>query len=184
MALSSVLIDQDEEALAFSHDFLLRRCLERGLATSQVRIDCIHFSVRQILKPRTGEEMGILDQVLKGSDFIYSVGLMDYLPDPVASKLIAALYKLVGDGGQLYIGNLVEAEDSTWLMDFVLAWHLVWRDPEGMRALAKGLATGTPRYRRPDGCDREVLVPGDPCSVAPRARVRRTNPVSARTGGA
>lgn len=134
-----VLIDQDEEALAFSHEFLLRRCLDRGLATSQICIDCIHFSVRQILKPRTDEETAILDNVLKGADLIYSVGLMDYLPDPVASRLIAALYQLLGDGGQLYIGNLVEAEDSTWLMDFVLAWHLVWRNPEGMRTLANGI---------------------------------------------
>lgn len=136
-----VLIDQDEGALAFSHDFLLRRCLERGLTTSRIHIDCIHFSVRQILKPHTDEEVAILDGVLRGSDLIYSVGLMDYLPDPVASRLITALYKLLGKRGQLCIGNLVEAEDSTWLMDFVLAWHLVWRDPECMLALVKDLAS-------------------------------------------
>jgi extracellular factor (EF) 3-hydroxypalmitic acid methyl ester biosynthesis protein len=134
-----VLVDQDDEALAFAHDFLLRRCLERGFTTSQIRIICIHFSVRQILKPTTQEELDILEQVLKGSDFIYSMGLLDYLPDPVASRLIHALYALLGRAGELYIGNLVEAEDSTWLMDFVLAWHLVWRDPPNMRELASSL---------------------------------------------
>lgn len=142
-----ILIDQDEEALAYSHDFLLKKVLERGLDPFKIRINCIHFSVKQILKPKTKAEMEILEQVLRGSDFIYSVGLLDYLPDPVASRLIGALYGLLGHGGQLFIGNLVEAEDATWLMDFVLAWHLVWRTPASMEALPTDLEP-TPQLTR------------------------------------
>ncbi len=134
-----ILIDQDEEALAYSHDFLLKKALERGLESSRIRVNCIHFSVKQILKPKTEEEIRILEGVLQGADFVYSVGLLDYLPDPVARRLIVALYGLLGGSGRLFIGNLVEAEDSTWLMDFVLAWHLVWRTPQSMAVLAKDL---------------------------------------------
>ncbi|MGB5695078.1 MAG: hypothetical protein WBM46_05460 [Polyangiales bacterium] len=134
-----ILVDQDKDALAYSHDFLLGKVLESGLSTSRIRISCIHFSVRQMLKPQTGDEHEILDQVLRGSDLIYSVGLLDYLPDQVASRLVHTLYQLLGPAGQLYVGNLVEAEDSTWLMDFVLAWHLVWRDAESMHGLTKHL---------------------------------------------
>jgi extracellular factor (EF) 3-hydroxypalmitic acid methyl ester biosynthesis protein len=142
-----ILIDQDEEALAYSHDFLLRRILDRGLDPFKVRVNCIHFSVKQILKPRNAEELQILDHVLGDSDYIYSVGLLDYLPDPIAARLIAALYERLAPGGQLVIGNLVEADDATWLMDFVLAWHLVWRTPSAMAELARGLS---PDPRRVD----------------------------------
>jgi hypothetical protein len=134
-----ILIDQDDEALAYSHGFLTKKVLENGLDPSLVRINGIHFSVKQILRPKTDEEFAILNNVLKGADFIYSVGLLDYLPDPIAERLIDSLYRLLGDKGQLFIGNLVEAEDSTWLMNFVLAWPLVWRTPKRMLALASGI---------------------------------------------
>lgn len=38
-------------------------------------------------------------------NYIYSMGLFDYLPTPVAQKLAKQLYNLLAPGGLLLIGN-------------------------------------------------------------------------------
>jgi hypothetical protein len=49
------------------------------------------------------------------------------------------LYARLQPGGRLYLGNLQEAPDTTWMMEYVLAWHLTYRTPDSMQALARGL---------------------------------------------
>ena len=38
------------------------------------------------------------------------------------------------------LGNLTETPDTTWMMEYVLGWHLVYRTEPSMRALASELA--------------------------------------------
>jgi hypothetical protein len=40
----------------------------------------------------------------------------------------------------LLIGNLVETPDSTWMMDYVCGWSLLYRTEESMLRLAQRLA--------------------------------------------
>ncbi len=137
--LSIFLIDQDEGALSHSHD-ALRRALDhpdkRGLP---VDLQHLHFSVRQLIKPRDASEKHVVESLLKDIDLIYSAGLYDYLPEPVAKILTSRLYDLLRPGGKLFLGNLCVAPDTTWTLEFVLSWHLIYRTPESMLRIAEGL---------------------------------------------
>ncbi len=136
--LQLVLVDQDAEALAYANDALERALTGPG-ERPQVKIDCIHLSVKQILKPADAATSESSRTWLGDADLIYSAGLFDYLPDPVARALMFRLYGLLSPGGRLFIGNLRETPDTTWLLEYVLSWHLVYRTPESMLALATGL---------------------------------------------
>ncbi|MGM0576760.1 MAG: hypothetical protein ACQEXJ_13605 [Myxococcota bacterium] len=135
-----ILIDQDVEALQHSHEAINHILLEEGRADLPVDLHCLHFSVRQILKPRNDAERAVGREVLSDLDLIYSAGLFDYLPESVARKLLSALYGMLRPGGRLFIGNLREAPESTWMMEYVLSWHLEYREPATMAALADHLA--------------------------------------------
>ena len=134
-----VLIDQDEEALAYSYETLHRELLSSEWDTSRTKIECIHFSVRQLLKPNNAEEAQIGEQALAGADMVYSMGLFDYLPDLIAQRLLMVLYRQLEPGGRVFVGNLESEPNTTWLMDFVLSWHLLWRTEDTMLRLASEL---------------------------------------------
>ena len=134
-----VLIDQDEGALAYSYDALHRELLASKWDTSRTHIQCIHLSVKQLLKPNDAQEEQIGRQALVGADMVYSMGLFDYLPSLVAQRLLMFLYRHVEPGGKLFVGNLESEPNTTWLMDFVLAWHLVWRTEADLLRLSDEL---------------------------------------------
>ncbi|HEY2511126.1 MAG TPA: hypothetical protein VGI39_09730 [Polyangiaceae bacterium] len=137
--LHILLLDQDEGALEVANRRLQRALVGSGLQQS-VAVECLHFSVRQILQPKTAEEIHLFEEIIAGMDLIYSAGLYDYLPEPVAARLTKLLYSRLRAGGRLLVGNLCETPDSTWLMEYVLGWHLLYRTPESMLRLANGLA--------------------------------------------
>ncbi|MCP4202561.1 MAG: class I SAM-dependent methyltransferase [bacterium] len=135
-----VLIDQDEETMQYCHEAVSREILKRGADfASKVTLNCLHLSVRQILQPQGAPEREFIERNISGVDLIYSVGLYDYLPQSIAKKLTRKLYRYLRPGGQLWLGNLAECPDTTWMMEHVLAWHLEYRTGETMLALAKGL---------------------------------------------
>jgi len=134
-----VLIDQDEDALAYSYETLHRELLASAWDTSRTKIECIHLSVRQLLKPDNPEEEQIGEQALAGPDMVYSMGLFDYLPDLVAQRLLMILYRRLEPGGRVFVGNLESEPNTSWLMDFVLGWHLLWRTEDDMPRLADQL---------------------------------------------
>lgn len=131
-----VLIDQDEEALAYSYETLHQELVASTWDASKTKIECLHFSVRQLLKPKNAEEERIGQQALADADMVYSMGLFDYLPDLVAQRLLMILYQPLNPGGRVFVGNLETEPDTTWLMDFVLGWHLLYRTANNMSRLA------------------------------------------------
>jgi extracellular factor (EF) 3-hydroxypalmitic acid methyl ester biosynthesis protein len=135
--LQLILLDQDEEALETADRRLQRLLVERS-RERPVTVECLHFSVRQLLQPRTAAEVSVV-RSLENMDLVYSAGLYDYLPKPVAQRLTALLYSRLRPGGRLLVGNLTETPDSTWIMEYVLGWHLLYRTPETMLQLAEGL---------------------------------------------
>jgi extracellular factor (EF) 3-hydroxypalmitic acid methyl ester biosynthesis protein len=137
--ITFVLIDQDEDALAYSYETLHRELLASAWDTSRTKIECIHLSVRQLLKPDNPEEEQIGEQALAGADMVYSMGLFDYLPDLVAQRLLMILYRRLEPGGRVFVGNLESEPNTSWLMDFVLGWHLLWRTEDDMPRLADQL---------------------------------------------
>lgn len=133
------LIDQDDEALEYCHGSLNQVLAEFHHGRLDVDLQCLHFSVKQLLKPETPAELRVVSEVLDGVDLVYSAGLMDYLPDRVASALIQRVYGLLKPGGRLLIGNLRREPMTAWLLESVLAWHLEYREEAQMRRLASGL---------------------------------------------
>ena len=147
-SLQLVLLDQDEGALEIAYRRLQRILVEglRGEASGpSVTVECLHFSVKQLLTPRTLEEVEVFEGVLANLDLIYTAGLYDYLPEPVAKRLTRLLYSRLRPGGRLLMGNLMETPDSTWIMEYVLGWHLLYRTEESMLRLAEGLSPAPER---------------------------------------
>ena len=134
-----VLVDQDEDALAYSYEALHRELLASDWDASRTKIECLHISIKQLLKPSNSEEEQIAEHALSGTDMVYSMGLFDYLPDLVAQRLASVLYRRIAPGGKVFVGNLEFEPNTTWLMDYVLGWHLVWRTDDEMLRLAAEL---------------------------------------------
>jgi len=133
------LLDQDQTAHETAHRRLTRILVERHQGLLPVRVECLHFSVRQFLKPQTLAERAVRDVTLTNLDLVYSAGLYDYLTDLVARRLTSVLYSRLRPGGRLLVGNLVEAPDSTWAMEYVVGWHLIYRTDEDMLRFAAPL---------------------------------------------
>jgi extracellular factor (EF) 3-hydroxypalmitic acid methyl ester biosynthesis protein len=134
-----ILLDQDRAAHESAHSHLTRILLERHRGMLPVSVQCVQFSVRQLLKPRTPEDKQVVDDTLANLDLIYSAGLYDYLPDPVALSLTRILYSRLRRGGRILAGNLVEAPELTWLMDYVFGWPLIYRTEDSLLRLANNL---------------------------------------------
>ncbi len=137
--LQLILLDQDAYAHEAAHRHLTRILIERHRGQLPVSVECLHFSVRQLLKPTTPEDHRVRDQ-LTDFDLIYSAGLYDYLPDLVAQRLTQLLFARVREGGRLLVGNMVETPDSTWMLDYVLGWPLLYRTSESMLRFADRLS--------------------------------------------
>jgi extracellular factor (EF) 3-hydroxypalmitic acid methyl ester biosynthesis protein len=134
-----ILLDQDPSAHETAHNHLTRILLERHRGVLPVSVQCLHFSVRQLLKPQTPEDHSVRDG-LGDLDLVYSAGLYDYLPDLVAQRLTSVLYSRLRPGGRLLLGNMVETPDTTWILHFVLGWPLLYRSDEAMLRLAQRLS--------------------------------------------
>jgi extracellular factor (EF) 3-hydroxypalmitic acid methyl ester biosynthesis protein len=123
-------IDQDEEALAYA---------ERGLkATIEAceRLCTARFvndSVRSLIKGQDGPP------AYPPQDFIYSLGLYDYLPERAAAALTRALFQMLKPGGKLVAGNYLPCCDVRFELELILEWPLIYRTAEALRALADGL---------------------------------------------
>jgi extracellular factor (EF) 3-hydroxypalmitic acid methyl ester biosynthesis protein len=74
---------------------------------------------------------------------VYCAGLLDYLTDPVSKRLLEILYDLVAPNGLLAITQVDESNPSKSWMEYVLDWHLVYRNAQKLVALA-------PDSARPD----------------------------------
>jgi extracellular factor (EF) 3-hydroxypalmitic acid methyl ester biosynthesis protein len=135
-----ILLDQDRAAHESAHRQLTRILLERHHGMLPVTVRCLHFSVRQLLSPRTPEERTVVSETIANLDLAYSTGLYDYLPDSVANRLTSRLYSLVRPDGRMLLGNMAEAPDTTWIMDYALDWPILYRTEEDMLRLGRALA--------------------------------------------
>jgi extracellular factor (EF) 3-hydroxypalmitic acid methyl ester biosynthesis protein len=63
-------------------------------------------------------------------DYIYSMGLFDYLTPPVASAVLGKLYQILKPGGTMLIGNFHVSNPSRCYMEYWLDWVLYYRSEE------------------------------------------------------
>ncbi len=114
-----VAADQDELSLA---------SIRRDYGATMPAIETVACSVRDVLKGG-GAKLGRFD-------LVYSAGLYDYLPKPVAETLTARLFAMLNPGGRLLIGNFGAGLDETAFMEAVMDWPLIWRAPEAVAAFS------------------------------------------------
>lgn len=125
------LLDQDEEALGEA-----RLGIESIQTDRPFQVEFIKESVRTILK--TGSPEIKFGQY----DFIYSMGLYDYLTDSVAKVLTEKLYSMLCPGGILILGNYHVENETRKYMEYIMDWVLYYRDEESMYELLEDLPNG------------------------------------------
>jgi extracellular factor (EF) 3-hydroxypalmitic acid methyl ester biosynthesis protein len=78
-------------------------------------------------------------------DFIYSMGLFDYLTAPVARAVLARTVDLLAPGGEIVVGNFHVTTPTRTYMDYWADWTLIYRSEESLLALAEGLPIASAR---------------------------------------
>lgn len=125
-----VLLDQDTEALSEARATLGRVGAKLGCP---IQAQLVRGSVRTLQKTLASGER------LEHFDFIYSLGLFDYLTPPVAKQVLAGLVEIAAAGGELLIGNFHPGNPSRRYMEYWLDWVLFYRDEEELGELSNGL---------------------------------------------
>lgn len=87
-------------------------------------------SVHQILK-----EAGRPEASAPVYDLVYCAGLFDYLSDRICQRLVNILYGFVAPGGLLVATNVDPSNPMRHGMEFLLEWHLIYRDQTQMKQL-------------------------------------------------
>ena len=90
-------------------------------------------SVHQILKESSRAGAGF---EVESYDFVYCAGLFDYLSDRICRRLLEVFYDLLAPGGLLVATNVDLSNPSRNWMEYVLEWHLVYRNREQFLKLA------------------------------------------------
>ncbi len=146
------LLDQDSEALRAAMNSVQQLELEKGWS---INVKYVNDSVRSMLRSRgVTKEWGRYD-------FIYSMGLFDYLTPPVARAILARLFAMLRPGGRLLVGNFHPRNPDRAFMEFWLDWVLYHRTEEEMLELAVTLPGHSRIFFDDTGCQMflEVSAP-------------------------
>jgi extracellular factor (EF) 3-hydroxypalmitic acid methyl ester biosynthesis protein len=122
----------DGEFVALDQDPL--SCAEVARCQSGFAVRVVEQGVRELLA--RGAE-GAAGATLGSFDLIYSAGLYDYLPEPVARRLTAHLLQMLRPGGQLLVANFVPTGSGRGYMELFMDWPLIVRSEHDMRALCE-----------------------------------------------
>ncbi len=124
------LIDQDKDALLNVKRHVTESSLKHN---TKPKISYIPLAVSQIVE---GDQ--IAESLKKKKfDFIYSVGLFDYLKQSFAKLLLSDLLEWIKPNGHLIIGNFNYSNPSHAIGDFAGDWSLVLRSEKEMVDLAE-----------------------------------------------
>jgi extracellular factor (EF) 3-hydroxypalmitic acid methyl ester biosynthesis protein len=98
--------------------------------------------VHQVLKEgsRLGAKIGQPQY-----DYIYCAGLFDYLTDKTCKQIMHIFYDWLAPGGLLAITNVVDCKPFRHMLEFLLDWHLIYRNT------AQGYEL-VPEAANPDEC--------------------------------
>ena len=122
------LLDQDPLALSEATDLVneIEKKYNRKVST-----DYLECSVRtMIFASKLRKKIGQFH-------FIYSMGLFDYLAEPVAKAVVKNLYRLLVPGGEMVIGNFHVMNPSKYYMEYWCDWVLYQRTEKEFIALMK-----------------------------------------------
>jgi hypothetical protein len=114
-----VAMDSDTDSLEE-----VQRCFGR------YGVETLAGTVRQLLSK--GLDLG-------NFDFIYAMGLFDYLQQPVAKRLTERLFDMLRPGGQLLIANFLSGIEARGYMESFMDWYLIYRSHPQMLDLAMSI---------------------------------------------
>lgn len=141
-AVKFTLIDQDHDALSYAYKNTHSHAAHLN---GKASIHCLHATFLEFLST------GKLFEKLEPQDMIYSIGLVDYLTDNRAARVVADLFANLKPGGTLVIGSMRDSEDSLqWQIEFITDWNLVYRTEAEMLKMARKLPEDTVREVRSD----------------------------------
>jgi extracellular factor (EF) 3-hydroxypalmitic acid methyl ester biosynthesis protein len=125
-----VLVDFNEETL-FNTGKILEEVKKRHHRGTE--IEMVKKSVHQVLKETLknfspGQE--------RKYDVIYCAGLFDYLSDRICKRLMNIFYESLAPGGLLIATNVDPLNPIRYMMDYVLEWHLIYRNEAQFKLLA------------------------------------------------
>ena len=111
-----VALDQDPKSLE----------VVKNVFAGHKGIQCVHGTVLKLLK--NAMDLGTFD-------FIYALGLLDYLRQPIAKRLTNNLFGMLRPGGRLLLANFVPDIKDIGYMEVFMDWKLINRNVEEMRAI-------------------------------------------------
>jgi hypothetical protein len=127
---SVTLLDQDQGALDSALGHFTRVGAMPATRHQALRLWC--GSVLELLRNRS-------DLPSASQDFIYSIGLFDYLTERFARRLTTKLWDGLSPGGLLVLGNFNAKNPMHLFTETALDWYLIYRDPEDLLRLVEGL---------------------------------------------
>lgn len=125
-----VLLDQDDLAIKDAKNTIQQVEKRIGLRLS---VQFLQDSIRTVISDKN-----LTDKIGK-FDFIYSMGLFDYLTPLVAKIIMKKLFSLLSPGGTILIGNYHYKNPSRYYMEYWHDWVLYYRDEDDFKQLIDGL---------------------------------------------
>jgi extracellular factor (EF) 3-hydroxypalmitic acid methyl ester biosynthesis protein len=124
---SITLLDFNDETLEYTRKVLADVSAKFDRRT---KIELIKKSVHQVLK-----EEGKPGLNQPRYDLIYCAGIFDYLSDRICKRLMNIFYAMLEPGGLLISTNVDVSNPSRNGMEYLLEWHLIYRNKEQLKAL-------------------------------------------------
>lgn len=123
------LLDFNSETLAYTREHLeaLRQHHQRQTVL-QFQAKSINQLLKESLRPELSSQRG-------SYDLVYCAGLFDYVSDRVCQRLTELFYQFLAPGGLVLVTNVDASKPFRHSMDYLLEWHLIYRDREKMKAL-------------------------------------------------
>jgi extracellular factor (EF) 3-hydroxypalmitic acid methyl ester biosynthesis protein len=137
------LLDQDAYALEVARGTV--SAIEAA-RRDRIQLRTIQESVRTMLRSQD------LAAQLGSYQFVYSMGLFDYLTPPVARAVLARTWELLLPGGTIVIGNYHIQNPSRVYMEYWGDWPLYYRTEQSLMDLASGLPAEKAISFDPTGC--------------------------------
>lgn len=131
-----VLADFNSETLGYTRKILEDLRVRHHRST---RIEYVERSVHQMLKDalRGG------DAAEEGQyDFVYCAGLFDYVSDRVCRRLTDLFHEMTRSDGLVLVTNVDASRPFRHSMEYLLEWHLIFRDRAQMKSLTPERAVG------------------------------------------
>ena len=124
---SFTLLDFNDETLEHTGKLLDDLKRRHGRMTP---LQLIKKSVHQVLKE--GSRGAVSGEKY---DLVYCAGLFDYLSDRICKRLMNIFYDMLAPGGLLIATNVDASNPNRQTMEYVLEWHLTYRNSEQLHAL-------------------------------------------------